>query len=158
MGKLLKAAIITALVLGGCGDVAAAEGGGFGGTGGTGGKDAEPDLAAECDFESCLTGEDGVERCLYWAEFPVNPGVTEYTACSASDDNYVENWPGHPYAQDFCYRGTAPYYVGTRTGFVTCGHHDFDHGASMRKQTAVDLLTVLACGWVSWMFWLAVVS
>lgn len=112
--------IIAILMLGGCGDAGAVDAGGFGGTGGTGGTEDGGGLIAECDFESCQTAEDGTERCLYWAEFPVDPGKTEYTVCSVWNDTYIENYPGHPYAQNTCWRGVASYYEGTSTGFVTC--------------------------------------
>ena len=116
MKKLLRTLLI--LGLAGCGSVAAADIGEDGGKGGDGGT--EPDVAAECDFESCLTYEDGTKSCLMWAEFPVNPGRTEVTICHRASPQYTEGWPGHPYAQKTCQRYIAPYYEGTGTGFTTC--------------------------------------
>ena len=123
MERLLKAGIVLMLLLSGCGDAGAVGGGGeggIGGSGGSGGMDGETGLAAECDFESCWTPDGGTERCMQWAEFPVNPGQTEHTVCTGANATYVELYPGHPLAQATCWRAIASYYEGTRTGFVHC--------------------------------------
>jgi hypothetical protein len=52
-----------------------------------------------------------------WAEFDVDPGVTEVTTCRDGDPN--ASVP--PYRPDSCYRSKAQWHHGTSTGFVYCG-------------------------------------
>jgi len=51
----------------------------------------------------------------HWAEFPIDPGVTEVTTCFDGSPPYPFN------AIAKCYRGKAQWKRGTSTGLVHCG-------------------------------------
>jgi len=90
--------MILALLLGACGSASGQELPMDGGEPDDGGV---PDTVVACEFE-------GDERT--WAEFPVNPGVTEVTVC----------WDGPEPLGPYCQRYVAPYFEGTSIGLVSC--------------------------------------
>ena len=61
--------------------------------------------------------EDGYTVTVRWAEFEVDPGVTEVTICNAVSGNPF--WP--PQERSNCGRFKAGWIRGTSTGWVPCG-------------------------------------
>jgi hypothetical protein len=83
-----------------------------------------PDAGAQDETVTCDKSEtwprgDGNDWVLMplWAEFEVDPGVTEVTVCRDGDPNA----PVPPDRPDFCSRTKADWHHGTSTGFVYCG-------------------------------------
>jgi hypothetical protein len=82
----------------------------------------QPDAGAQDTPASCNKSEtrdigNGASRTWRWAEFDVDPGVTEVSTCR---DLQGEDDP--PYlGRDDCFRRTASWFNGTSIGFVDCG-------------------------------------
>jgi hypothetical protein len=78
-----------------------------------------PDAGAQDETVTCnksegyVTGE--TTSVVYWAEFPIDPGVTEVTTCHGGSPSYPFN------AIPKCHRGKVQWKRGTSTGLVHCG-------------------------------------
>jgi len=80
-----------------------------------------PDAGAQDEAVTCNKSEtrdiDGGRRTWRWAEFNVDPGVTEVTVCRD-----LEGESDPPYlGRNDCFRRKATWFQGTSIGFVNCG-------------------------------------
>ena len=84
---------------------------------------AVPDAGAQDEPVTCDKSETrnvpGYAVTARWAEFEVDPGVTEVTICQAVTTD-TPFWP--PQARSNCYRTKAQWLRGTSTGWVACGY------------------------------------
>jgi hypothetical protein len=83
-----------------------------------------PDAGAQDETVTCNKSKtksgEGVSITYTWAEFEVDPGVSEVTTCDKGQSSPTEYT--HPtFERATCYRGIASWYHGTSTGFVHCG-------------------------------------
>lgn len=110
--KKLGWLILVGAVAFACGEAGQSMTGGAGATGGT----AEQNIEVECDKSE--TRQDTDLTIVYrWAEFEVEPGVTEVTTCVRGAEP-----PGRPTeARERCARFKALWFRGTNTGYVDCG-------------------------------------
>ena len=92
-------------------------GGATNGTGATGGT-PEQNIEVDCNKMETLRA-DGFTATHYWAEFEVDPGMTEVTVCSRATPSNPAGAP--PFYSDRCGRSKAVWYLGTTTGWVVCG-------------------------------------
>jgi hypothetical protein len=101
------------------------------------------DVNATCNksaTERLDEGDTGARTMTFrWAEFDIDPGATEVTTCHRGDPEAF-----YPYSrQDTCYRGKAPWYRGTSTGFVQCGTRtDWDDDTRYTDSDTPDPISI----------------
>jgi len=93
--------------------------GGSGGAGGVGGQGgavppAPVDREVTCNHSNSDGSPSHATITIHWAEFVVDPGVTQMTICTPADVRTIDGaWT--------CQRSIAPYIRGTNVALVECG-------------------------------------